>query len=188
MTSRRIALVSGLLSASLVTPLAAQGLGDTAAREREKRAAQAKAKQDAAKVFTNEDLDKGRPPGAKPEIVSMLSSRWLISVDSGGLGLDSLADSSANRGVSAISVGLGLGLVGSRGCSSAVPASSEVLRVSSKDITLPPPRTPRRSLARDAPILPSSQKRSQRARRFLILDFRFWIAGSSPEGFCPGQP
>ncbi|HKZ33320.1 MAG TPA: hypothetical protein VJ648_13305 [Vicinamibacteria bacterium] len=67
MTSRRIALVSGLLSASLVTPLAAQGLGDTAAREREKRAAQAKAKQDAAKVFTNEDLDKGRPPGAKAE-------------------------------------------------------------------------------------------------------------------------
>jgi len=62
MTSRRIALVSGLLSASLVTPLAAQGLGDTAAREREKRAAQAKAKQDAAKVFTNEDLDRVRPP------------------------------------------------------------------------------------------------------------------------------
>jgi hypothetical protein len=48
-----------------VAPLAAtagaQGLGDTAARERAKRA---KVKQD-AKVFTNDDLDAGRPPGTK---------------------------------------------------------------------------------------------------------------------------
>jgi len=67
MTPRRIAFVSGLLSAALVTPLAAQGLGDTAARERAKRSAQEQAKKEPAKVFTNEDLNHGRPAGAKPE-------------------------------------------------------------------------------------------------------------------------
>ena len=44
---------------------AAQGLGDTAAREREKRAKEAQAKKADAKVFTNEDLAAGRPPEAK---------------------------------------------------------------------------------------------------------------------------
>jgi hypothetical protein len=40
----------------------AQGLGDTAAKERQKRAQD---KKPPAKVFTNEDLDAGKPPGAK---------------------------------------------------------------------------------------------------------------------------
>ncbi len=42
----------------------AQGLGDKAAKERAKRA-QSKAKD--ARVFTNTDLDAGRPPSAKKE-------------------------------------------------------------------------------------------------------------------------
>jgi hypothetical protein len=46
--------------------LAAQGLGDAAAAERAKRAKQAGAKKtDETRVFTNADLDKGRPPGAE---------------------------------------------------------------------------------------------------------------------------
>ncbi len=39
-----------------------QGLGDTAAKERQKRAE----KKPRGKSFTNDDLDKGRPPGSKP--------------------------------------------------------------------------------------------------------------------------
>jgi hypothetical protein len=42
---------------------AAQGLGDTAAREREKRAKQVVKKAAPAPAFTNEDLEAGRPPG-----------------------------------------------------------------------------------------------------------------------------
>jgi hypothetical protein len=53
----------GLVAAA---PSAAQGLGDLAARERSKRAAEAKQKKEPAKSFTNEDLEAGRPPGAKP--------------------------------------------------------------------------------------------------------------------------
>jgi len=45
---------------------AAQGLGDLAARERAKRAAEAKKKKEPPKSFTNEDLEAGRPPGTKP--------------------------------------------------------------------------------------------------------------------------
>jgi hypothetical protein len=59
MSARRVATVLGLLALALPALGAAQGLGDVAAREKAKRAQQAKAE---AKVFTNEDLDAGRPP------------------------------------------------------------------------------------------------------------------------------
>ena len=48
----------------LVSTSAAQGLGDTAARERAKRA---QTKKPDAKVFNNDDLAAGRPPGQKKE-------------------------------------------------------------------------------------------------------------------------
>jgi hypothetical protein len=48
----------------LATPLRAQGLGDTAAREKSKRTTKAQ-KKDAGRVFTNDDLEAGRPPGWK---------------------------------------------------------------------------------------------------------------------------
>jgi hypothetical protein len=62
MTVRRVATVLGLLAFVLPAVSTAQGLGDVAARERSKRDAGKKAAE--AKVLTNEDLDKGRPPGA----------------------------------------------------------------------------------------------------------------------------
>ena len=40
-----------------------QGLGDTAARERERRAKRTPEKTTPSRTFTNEDLDAGRPPG-----------------------------------------------------------------------------------------------------------------------------
>jgi hypothetical protein len=58
-----------LLSLGLTGVASAQGLGDTAARERERRAKdekeQKEKKPEAAHVYTNEDLEKGRPPGEK---------------------------------------------------------------------------------------------------------------------------
>jgi hypothetical protein len=62
-TVRRLglaALVLGVLAPALA---AAQGLGDTATREREKRAKQAAQTAAPARVFTDKDLDEGRPPG-----------------------------------------------------------------------------------------------------------------------------
>ncbi len=56
--------VLGLLGLALPAGAAAQGLGDTAARERDKRAKQAREQKADAKVFTNDDLAAGRPPGA----------------------------------------------------------------------------------------------------------------------------
>jgi hypothetical protein len=52
-----------VLGALVASTADAQGIGDKAAQERAKRA-QAKSKE--AKVFTNTDLDAGRPPGSKP--------------------------------------------------------------------------------------------------------------------------
>lgn len=62
MTVRRIAAVLGL---AFLAPavVAAQGLGDAAARERAKRAAK---KAVETKVLTNADLEASRPPGAAP--------------------------------------------------------------------------------------------------------------------------
>jgi hypothetical protein len=60
MSVSRIAVL-GLLAVALPALGAAQGLGDVAAREKARRAKQAKAE---PKVFTNQDLDGGRPPSA----------------------------------------------------------------------------------------------------------------------------
>jgi hypothetical protein len=62
MTVRRATIVVGLLAFVLPAVATAQGLGDAAARERAKRDAAKKASE--AKVLTNDDLDKGRPPGS----------------------------------------------------------------------------------------------------------------------------
>ena len=67
MSAFRLAAVTGLLGFWVMAPASAQGLGDTAAKEKAKRAAKAEAKKEPAKEFTNADLDKGRPPGAKPD-------------------------------------------------------------------------------------------------------------------------
>ena len=67
MTVRRFGLASlVLLACWLPAVAAAQGLGDTAAREREKRAKQAGEEGRAGPVFTNDDLDAGRPARARP--------------------------------------------------------------------------------------------------------------------------
>jgi hypothetical protein len=58
-TRGRISTALGLLVLALPALVAAQGLGDAAARERAKREA---AKKTEAKRFTNEDLEQGRPP------------------------------------------------------------------------------------------------------------------------------
>ena len=67
MSVGRIAAALGLLAFFLAVPLAAQGLGDVAAREKAKRKAEKETKKEPAKEFTNQDLDAGRPPGSKPE-------------------------------------------------------------------------------------------------------------------------
>lgn len=62
MTVRRATIILGLLAFVLPAVATAQGLGDVAARERAKRTAAKKASE--TKVLTNDDLDKGRPPGS----------------------------------------------------------------------------------------------------------------------------
>jgi hypothetical protein len=62
MTTRRMTIVLGLLAFVVPAVATGQGLGDAAARERAKRQAAKKAAE--TKVLTNEDLEKGRPPGA----------------------------------------------------------------------------------------------------------------------------
>jgi hypothetical protein len=66
MTLDRLVVTSFAVALSLPALGAAQGLGDTAAREREKRAAQvAEKKKEPARVFTNDDLSAGRPAPEK---------------------------------------------------------------------------------------------------------------------------
>jgi hypothetical protein len=65
MTAGRTQIVLALLALALPAGAAAQGLGDTAAQQREKRAKEAQAKKAESKVFTNEDLAAGRPPEEK---------------------------------------------------------------------------------------------------------------------------
>ena len=67
MNAFRVAAGTALLGFLLVAPTSAQGLGDSAAKERAKRAAKTQAKKEPAKSFTNEDLAAGRPPGAQTE-------------------------------------------------------------------------------------------------------------------------
>ncbi len=63
MNARLMLGLLGLLGFVLVSASAAQGIGDTAAREKAKRAQSKKT----AKAFTNDDLEAGRPPGQKKE-------------------------------------------------------------------------------------------------------------------------
>jgi hypothetical protein len=72
MTPLRVATVVGLLAIALPGSGAAQGLGDAAARERARREKEQQAKK--APVLTNEDLEKGRPPGAAPAAAEAASS------------------------------------------------------------------------------------------------------------------
>lgn len=68
---RSLALALGLLVAGPCL-VAAQGLGDAAARERQKRATSGKATP--AKVLTDADLAEGRPPGDASKSASSSSS------------------------------------------------------------------------------------------------------------------
>lgn len=62
-----LGLLALTLSLGLAGVASAQGLGDTAAHERERRAKEEKQKkeQKPERVYTNDDLEKGRPPGEK---------------------------------------------------------------------------------------------------------------------------
>jgi hypothetical protein len=60
--SPAVGLLVSLLS---VSPLAAQGLGDVAARERAKREKETAGADAARQVFDNEDLERGRPAGSE---------------------------------------------------------------------------------------------------------------------------
>lgn len=62
MSARRITTLLALVVLVFAAGAQSQGLGDTAAKERQKRAE----KKPRGKSFTNDDLDKGRPPGSKP--------------------------------------------------------------------------------------------------------------------------
>lgn len=74
-----VAVGAGLL---LAASASAQGIGDTAARERAKREAQKRqAKSDPAKVFTNDDLAEGRPPGQKTDESAAPASSAGLSED-----------------------------------------------------------------------------------------------------------
>jgi hypothetical protein len=60
-------LLAVLLAPALTPSLAfGQGLGDVAARERARRSKEASAGKAPARALTNGDLEKGRPPSAKP--------------------------------------------------------------------------------------------------------------------------
>jgi hypothetical protein len=68
-SSRGAGLLAVVVSLGLTGAVSAQGLGDTAAHERERRAKEQKEKKEkqpeAARVYTNDDLEEGRPPGEK---------------------------------------------------------------------------------------------------------------------------
>jgi hypothetical protein len=66
MIARRVAIALAVAGAFLVGTAHAQGLGNVAAREKAKRA-ESKAKKPEAKVFTNTELEEGRPPGWKKD-------------------------------------------------------------------------------------------------------------------------
>ncbi len=72
MTPLRVVTIVGLIALALPCSGVAQGLGDAAARERARREKEQQAKK--APVLTNEDLDKGRPPGTTPAAAQGASS------------------------------------------------------------------------------------------------------------------
>lgn len=59
-----VLLVASVL---IATSLSAQGIGGVAARERSKRAEQAQGKKAEPRVFTNDDLPAGQPPGPEAD-------------------------------------------------------------------------------------------------------------------------
>jgi len=68
MTGREVALVAALLALGIPGLAAAQGLGETAARERERREKESKEKgEESGPAYTNHDLDAIRPPEAKSD-------------------------------------------------------------------------------------------------------------------------
>lgn len=64
MSARRVLGLVGLAGFVMVAAAPAQGLGDLAAREKAKRT---QTKKPEGRVFTNDDLDAGKPPGEKKE-------------------------------------------------------------------------------------------------------------------------
>lgn len=79
MKARRALVAAGIAGLLLAASASAQGIGDTAAREKARRQAakqQAK-KPEPAKVFTNDDLAEGRPPGQKTDEGGAASSGGL---------------------------------------------------------------------------------------------------------------
>jgi len=72
MTFRAVLPLWVALALALPGVVAAQGLGDIAAREREKRAQEKKEKP--APVLTNDDLEAGRPPGEEKDATGSSSS------------------------------------------------------------------------------------------------------------------
>jgi DNA repair exonuclease SbcCD ATPase subunit len=81
MNARRVAIVLGLVVLAGATVGSAQGLGDVAARERQRRAKLEATKK--APVLTNEDLDKGRPPAAPGETPASQTSSESSSTPAG---------------------------------------------------------------------------------------------------------
>jgi len=89
-TPRAVLRLAVLVTLALPGLAAAQGLGDTAAREREKRAKEQKEqKEKPAPVFTNDDLDAGRPPGEERDETGSSSSGSESSSDSESSGSSS---------------------------------------------------------------------------------------------------
>ena len=68
MTGRDVALVAAILVLGIPGLAAAQGLGETASKERERREKESQEKgKESAPAYTNHDLDAIRPPGAKSD-------------------------------------------------------------------------------------------------------------------------
>ena len=67
MSARRCVLAAVFVSLGIPGWVAAQGLGETAARERDRRAKEAREKsQEPGQVYTNDDLKAIHPPGEEP--------------------------------------------------------------------------------------------------------------------------
>jgi len=79
MNALQTLMATGTAALLLAASASAQGIGDTAAREKARRQSakeQAK-KPEPAKVFTNDDLAEGRPPGQKTDESAPSSSSGL---------------------------------------------------------------------------------------------------------------
>jgi hypothetical protein len=96
MSRGRVVLVTALLALGTAGWSSAQGLGDAAAREKARRAQQAKPKQPVS--LTNEDLEKGRPPGIPaPAAATQEPAPVAGSESSDGAPPDALAERTAQE-------------------------------------------------------------------------------------------